>query len=71
MVKCLLSIAMGKKKVTIEQVSQATGISRNTISKLYHDKDLTGIKFDTLEKLCEYFGCNISDLLVLDKDNQD
>jgi putative transcriptional regulator len=53
---------MGEKKVRIADVARATGIHRLTIANLYHEKH-EGISFKTLERLCEYFGCGVGDLL--------
>jgi len=52
---------MGEKRVRIIDVARATGISRNMLSKLYHDQarriDLTDVA-----KLCNYFECSIGDI---------
>ena len=57
-----LSSMMGKYRYTIQYVHEQTGLARNTISNLYNDK-VTRIDFDTLDKLCLLFECDISDLL--------
>ena len=61
-VKCNLSTLMGKHKMTIQDVCNQTGLARNTVSFLYHEKNNT-IKFDTLCKLCKLFNCNVQDIL--------
>lgn len=61
MIKCNLSILMGKKKVTIQRVHEETGLNRNTISNLYHEK-VSRIDFDTIDKLCDFFECGIGEL---------
>lgn len=52
---------MGEKRVRIIEVSRATGISRNMLSKLYYDRarcvDLTDIA-----KRCDYLDCSVADL---------
>lgn len=48
--------------VSIQDVHSATGLSRNTISSLYHDR-ATRIDYATLGKLCTFFNCGVSDLL--------
>ena len=59
-----LSRLMGEKRVRIIDVSRATGISRNMLSKLYYDHarrvDLTDIA-----KLCDYLDCSVSDLFEI------
>ena len=44
------------------EVSRKTGIAPNALSALYHE-EVSGIKFETLEKLCATLNCSIGDLL--------
>jgi putative transcriptional regulator len=46
---------MGEKRVRIIDVARATGISRNLLAKLYHDR-ARRTDIDDLGKLCQYFG---------------
>jgi putative transcriptional regulator len=62
MIKCHLSKILGEKRLTIKEVHEKTGLSRNTISSLYNEKAKM-IDLDTLEKLCVFLGCNVCDLL--------
>ena len=62
---CNLSTLMGKHKYSIQAVHEKTGLSRSTISSLYHDK-ATRIDFETIEKICALFQCNIGELLELE-----
>ena len=64
MLKCKLSELMGKHKMNIQDVHGRTGLNRNTISNLYHER-VTRIDFDTIEKLCKLFECRVSDLLEI------
>ena len=64
-----LSSMMGKHRYTIQYVHEQTGLARNTISNLYNDK-ATRIDFDTLDRLCSLFECDISDLLLRTEENQ-
>lgn len=57
-----LSTLMGQKRYMIKDVHEKTGLSRSTISNLYNDK-ATRIDFDTIDKLCKLFDCEIGDLL--------
>lgn len=61
-IHCTLSTLMGKQRVSIQDIHSATGLSRNTISNLYHDK-ATRIDYVTLGKLCSYFRCSVTELL--------
>lgn len=55
--------------MNIQDVSNATGLSRKSISKLYHEIS-TQITFDVIERLCDLFECDIDDLLYLEKDSK-
>lgn len=59
---CKLSTLMGTSRYTIQDVHEKTGLSRSTVSQLYHDR-ATRIDYDTIEKLCALFNCQIGDLL--------
>lgn len=56
MIKCNLSKLMGIHKMSIQDVHENTGLNRNTISNLYHEK-VTRIDFETMDKLCRLYGC--------------
>ncbi len=62
MIKNHLSKLMGEKRITITEVAKSTGMSASTISNLYNEK-VKRLDFDTLEKLCEFFNCNIEDII--------
>lgn len=62
-----LRIIMAAKKKNIQDVSDATGLTRRTVSKLYHEIS-TQIRFDVLEKICLYLDCEIHELLYLQKE---
>ncbi len=62
MIKNHLSKLMGEKRITITEVAKSTGMSASTISNLYNEK-VKRLDFDTLEKLCEFFNCNIQDII--------
>ncbi|MGN7942867.1 helix-turn-helix domain-containing protein [Metabacillus sp. 22489] len=69
MIKVNLSRIMGEKKLKISDVANMTGLHRNGISKLYKE-ETDGIKFETLEKLCDKLECEISDLLEIIKEEK-
>lgn len=62
MIKSNLSTLMGAQRLTITDIHNKTGLSRNTISNLYHDK-ATRIDYDTLDKLCIALNCEPGDML--------
>jgi putative transcriptional regulator len=60
-ISSLLSRLMGEKRVRIIDVARATGISRNMLSKLYHDR-ARRVDLSDIAQLCDYFGCSIGEL---------
>ena len=62
---CNLSTLMGKKRYTIQDVHEKTGLSRSTVSALYNDK-ATRVDYDTVEKLCSLFECSIQELFTIE-----
>jgi putative transcriptional regulator len=63
-VQSRLSRLMGEKRVRIIDVSRATGISRNMLSKLYYDR-AHRVDLSDIAKLCDYFECSVSDLFEI------
>ena len=61
-IRCKLSTLMGEKRYNIQDVYELSGLSRSTISNLYHDK-MQRIDYETLNKLCELFKCTVDDLI--------
>jgi putative transcriptional regulator len=50
------------RRITLQEVSDATAINRSTLSKLLNQRGYsTGT--DVLDRLCTYFGCSIADLV--------
>ena len=62
MIRCHLSRLMGEKKMKVIDVARETGLHRNTITLLYKET-ATRVDFETVNKLCELFECQVSDLL--------
>jgi len=63
-IQCKLSRIMGEKRVRIIDVSRATGISRNMLSKLYYDR-AQRVDLDDIAELCDYFKCSVTDLFEI------
>ena len=49
-----LSRLMGERRVTMQDVVRGTGLARQTVTDLYHDKSAR-IDLATLNRLCEFF----------------
>jgi putative transcriptional regulator len=67
-IKIRLSSILGDKKLKMSEVSRKTGIGTSTLLRFYHERS-DGIRFDVLEKLCEFLDCQPGDLLVYINDN--
>jgi putative transcriptional regulator len=63
-VQSRLSRLMGEKRVRIIDVSRATGISRNMLSKLYYDR-ARRVNLTDIAKLCNYLECSVADLFEI------
>lgn len=51
------------KKITVKEISEATGINRATLSKMLNTKGHNTVT-DNLDALCKFFGCEIQDVAV-------
>ena len=61
MIKCNLSILMGRDKKKIQYVCNETGLARNTVANLYNEK-ATRVDYNTMEQLCKMFHCGVGDI---------
>ena len=50
------------KRVTLTELSQVTGINRVTLSKMINHRGYSTVT-DNLDRLCNYFGCRIEQLI--------
>ncbi|MDP2153591.1 MAG: helix-turn-helix transcriptional regulator [Methylotenera sp.] len=50
------------RRITLIEVSEATGINRMTLSKMINHKNYSTVT-DNLDKLCTFFECKIEDLI--------
>lgn len=51
------------RRVTINEVASNTGLNRMTLSKILNQRGY-GTGTETIDKLCQYFGCQVEDLMV-------
>lgn len=60
-----------ERKVNITKVAEDTGISRGTLQRLKTmDERELYIQLENLMKLCDYFGCKLSELIEYEPDNK-
>ena len=50
------------RRLTIGEIATATGLNRMTLSKILNQKGY-GTGTDTIDKLCQFFGCDVQDLM--------
>lgn len=51
-----------EKRTTAENIAKETGLGSSTILKLRNSKNVN-ININTLDKLCKYFDCKLTDLI--------
>lgn len=51
-----------RRRVTIQELVQSTGITRNTLSKILNQHGAS-VRSENLDRLCAHFGCAIEGLV--------
>ncbi|MGG4501640.1 helix-turn-helix domain-containing protein [Paenibacillus polymyxa] len=71
-IKCNIRELMAEHRIDdITELMAKSGLSRNSINKLYRETNIETTKLETLFKLCDTFNCKLSDLVeYLPGDNQ-
>ncbi len=62
MIKCNLSRLMGERKLRVADVARDAGVNRNLVTLLYYEK-AKRIDFESLERLCRFFGVGVGEFL--------
>ncbi|WP_026843428.1 helix-turn-helix domain-containing protein [Brumicola pallidula] len=52
-----------KRKITLDEVAEKAGIGRATLTRMINKRDYH-VGLDIIDKLCDYFNCDINTLLV-------
>lgn len=52
-----------KQRITIKEISEATGINRMTLSKILNHPGHSTVT-DNLDRLCKYFDCRVENLVT-------
>lgn len=64
MLKCNFRILMAQHRINnIVEFMVKSGISRNSINKLYKEENLETVKLETLLKICDVLNCKLSELI--------
>jgi len=70
LIKCNIRVLMAEHRIDdITELMTRSGLSRNSINKLYKEINIETTKLETLFKLCDTFGCKLSDLIEYTPDN--
>lgn len=64
-----LDVMLARRKVTSRDLARHVGITEQNLSLLKSGK-VKGIRFATLEKICEYLECQPGDILQYEVDAQ-
>lgn len=51
-----------RRRVTVQELAQATGITRNTLSKMLNQHGAS-VRSQNLDRLCAHFDCSIEKLV--------
>lgn len=63
-----LDIMLAKRKMRSKELSELVGITEQNISLLKSGK-VKGIRFDTLEKICDALDCQPADILAYEAED--
>jgi putative transcriptional regulator len=64
-----LDVMMAKRKLRSKELAERIGITEANVSLLKQGK-VKGVRFDTLEKICEALQCQPGDVLVYESATQ-
>ncbi|MBP7179167.1 MAG: helix-turn-helix transcriptional regulator [Moraxellaceae bacterium] len=63
MIHCRLHLLMAERRINISELHRETGISRTLLSLMYKD-EVSRIDIESLDKLCDFFDCDVADILT-------
>lgn len=66
MIRILLSTRLGERRWTQADLARKTGIRPTTINEMYHEL-CERVNLEHLDLICEALDCDLSELLVRDK----
>lgn len=64
-----LDLMLARRKVKSKDLAEFVGITEANMSLLKQGK-VKGVRFETLEKICEYLQCQPGELLVYEPDDE-
>lgn len=60
---------MAEKKLNITELAELTGVSRNAIGDIYHERAQM-IRLHTLSVLCDALQCTPNDIFIIERRQQ-
>ena len=69
MIKINIYAMLVKRKMSVTELTEKVGLTMTNISLLKNGK-VKGLRFATLEKICEALDCQPGDLLEYEKDEK-
>lgn len=51
------------RKITLNEVAKETKIGRATLTRIVNKRDYN-VRTDVIDKLCEYFDCEVSEIII-------
>ena len=69
MIKMKLHILLANKRMTQKELSEKTGISKNTIGSYCNESNKHIVK-EHLDILCKFFNCKVQDILEYTDDTK-
>lgn len=69
MIKCRLKVLLAEHDMTQKELATKTGIRITTVSDMCNNKS-KHIPLDTLDILCNFFNCEISDIFIHEKSDK-
>lgn len=66
MIKVRLAVVLAERNVKSKDLAEFVGITEANLSLLKQGK-VKGIRFETLERICDYLECEPGDLLRFEK----
>ncbi len=72
MLKCNITHLMIDNEIkSVFELMKITGLSRETVNKLFKIKDIETIKFESIMRVCNSLHCKLSDLIEYIPDDID
>jgi putative transcriptional regulator len=59
------------KRITQTEIARAIGVTNHTVASWLRDESFAKIEVKVLERLCDYFECDVGDLLYMKDVSED